>query len=60
MHRRRRGRGALSALLVVLSLCVFAVGVLALRYVLTESAASGRNASAPASLTPKKFAEFDW
>ena len=60
MNRRRRGRGALSAFLVVISLCVFAVGVLALRYVLTESAASGRNASALASLNPKKFAEYDW
>ena len=60
MNRRRRGGGALSALLVVLSLCVFAGGVLALRFVLTEPAASGMNASAPASLTPKEFAEYDW
>lgn len=60
---RERGGGCLSALLVVLSLAVVALGAGALYFVVTEQGPFARaepEAASPETLKPKSFAEYDW
>lgn len=55
----RRG-GALTVFAVLLSLCVFAVGALALYHVMTSTPTTGESPTRESALEPKSFSEYDW
>ena len=56
----RRGGGVATALMIALSLCVFAGGAYALYYVLTADWAPSAQDESVSPLQPKEFSEYDW
>ena len=57
---RRDGGGALTCLLALLSLLVFAAGAFALYHVMTAPAPETDQAVEADALSPKSFSEYDW
>lgn len=56
----RRGGGVATALMIVLSLCLFAGGAYALYHVLTAGQTPSAQDDSTSGLRPKEFSEYDW